>query len=304
MLRRGKEEDKKVIFDIYAKSGMLNLYDQDDYFSDSFCAENVIVNEINGHVAASLQVNYHTMMFNERKIISGVVFGQFFERNKGVKALETLRNEVFDQQRYKTLFTLIPTDNEQEYSKYGFDAIYQKRIYQITSKDLSNISYNNVSKQFESDALLKVYKDFTKRFNGYLLRDKQYYLDLIDWLQSKRYNLAVYYSDENVCEGYMIYSIESNKVAVREIIYLNGSALTQLLSYGLKIKSKLDVYVSQSEDLSRAYPKVSYKQVAAMAVRINDIELFNKLFGVNVTDTVTGYKLNERPLFISDLRYR
>lgn len=304
MLRRAKEEDKKVIFDIYAKSGMLNLYDQDDYFSDSFIAENVIVNEINGHIAASMQVNYHTMIFNEQKIIVGVVFGQFFERNKGVRALESLRNEVFEQQRYKTLFTLVPTDNEQEYSKYGFEALYQKRLYQITSKELKNISYSNVGKQFETEDLLKVYKDFSQRFNGYLIRDKKYYLDLIDWLQSKRYNLAVYYSNEKVCEGYMIYSIEANKVVVREIIYLNGSALTQLLSYGLKIKSKLLVYVSQSEDLSRAYPKINYKQVASMAVRINDIELFNKLFASEAVDAKQAYQLNERPLFISDLRYR
>ncbi|MDO4378944.1 MAG: hypothetical protein Q4C64_07450 [Erysipelotrichia bacterium] len=303
MLRRGKEEDKKVIFDMYAKSGILNLYNQDDYFSDSFIAQNVIVNEINGHVVSSLQINYHQIIFNDLKIVGGVIFGQFYERNKGIKTLENLRAEVLEQQTHKTLFTLIPTDNIQEYAKYGFEPIYSKRIYNISRKDVKNVSYQGVGKQFQIDDLVKVYKTFTEKFAGYFLRNKQYYLDLIDLLQSKRYNLAAYYNENDDCQGYMIYYIESNKVVIKELIYLNGLALTKLLSYALRIKPRLLVYVSQNEDLSKAYPKINYKLLVSMAVRINDFELFNRLFDCDVSTAQQAYQLEKKPLFLNDLRY-
>lgn len=303
MFRRATTEDKKAIFDMYTKSGTLNLYNQDDYFSDSFIPQNVIVNEINGHVVSSLQINYHQTAFNDYKIIGGVIFGQFFEKSKGLRTLNNLRSEVVQQQEYKTLFTFIFTDDPKEYAEYGFEPIYFQRIYNISKKDIKSVCYDGVGKQFDIDDLVDVYKKFTIRFTGYFYRNKKYYLDLIELLQTKRGNLAVYYNEKRECQGYMIYYIEANKVIVKEMIYLNGTALTKLLSYCLRIKPHICVCVSQNEDLTKAYPKINHKEICHVVAKINDIELFNRLLNCNISTTSQGFQLADKPLYLNDMRY-
>ncbi|MGN1398446.1 MAG: hypothetical protein ACI4WG_00375 [Erysipelotrichaceae bacterium] len=302
MFRRATEQDKRVIFDLYAKQSVISD-SQDDYFNCSFVARNTIVNEINGHVVASLQVDYHKVMFNDLPIVASVVFAQFADRSKGSKHLESLRAEAIKQESYKSLFTFINCDNNKEYQKYGFDAVYYKRAYSINKKDFKEISYSGVSKDFDIDELLNVYRSFTEKFTGYFYRDRNYYVSLIDLLQNKRGNLACCYDSENKCVGYMIYFIDSTKVIVKELVYLNGYALSKLLSYCLRIKEDILVYVSNNEDLTKVFPKVTYKKVISTLVKVNDYELFNKLFACKVTSSLTAFKQDKRPLFLSDIRY-
>ena len=158
-------------------------------------------------------------------------------------------------------------------------------------------------KNFTIKDLVKVYTAFIENFNGYLIRDYNYYLNLIDLLQTKRYNLVAFYDDDAICKGYMIYYIDSNKVVIEEIIYLDGLALTRLLCYALRRKKSIQVYVSEHEDLSKAYPSVSYRLVNRYVARINDIELFNKLYESNVTTTKEGFNLFNKALYINDLNY-
>ncbi len=302
MFRRANQQDKRVIFDLYAKQPVIHE-SQDDYFNCSFIAKNTIVNEINGHVVASLQHDYHKVMFNDLPIVTSVIFAQFSDRTKGSRALENLRAEAIKQESYKTLFTFINCDNNKEYQKYGFDAVYYKRAYSLNKKDFKEITYSCVSKDFNVDQLLRVYRKFTEKFTGYFYRDRDYYVNLIDLLQSKRGNLACCYDSENKCVGYMIYFIDSSKVIVKELIYLNGYALSKLLSYCLRIKEDILVYVSNNEDLSKIFGKVPYKKVISTLVKINDFDLFNKLFACKVSSSITAFKQDKRPLFLSDVRY-
>ena len=171
MFRRANQQDKRVIFDLYAKQPVIHE-SQDDYFNCSFIAKNTIVNEINGHVVASLQHDYHKVMFNDLPIVTSVIFAQFSDRTKGSRALENLRAEAIKQESYKTLFTFINCDNNKEYQKYGFDAVYYKRAYSLNKKDFKEITYSCVSKDFNVDELLRVYRKFTEKFTGYFYRDR------------------------------------------------------------------------------------------------------------------------------------
>ena len=303
MIRRGKDEDKRAIFELYTKSGVPNLESQDEYFVNAFIPENVLVNDINGFVVASIQTNYHPMMLHDSRLSAAVVFGQFYDRSKGIKYFDALKEEVFEQQKYKTLVTIVPTKNPVEYERYGFEPVYKQRLYTIARSDLKNSSFLGVNKNFKVKDLVSVYSAFIKNFNGYFLRDYNYYMNLIDILQIKRYNLVVFYDDAGDCKGYMIYYIESSKIVIKEIIYLDGLALTRLLCYALRRKRSVQVFVSENENLSKAYPSVSYKLVNNYVVRINDYELFNKLYGSNVTTSSEGFNLLNKALYINDLNY-
>lgn len=303
MIRTAVSDDKKSIFELYGMSTSLNFVSREDYFAKKFIPENVVVNEVNGRVAASTQVDFYTMMLNGRKLAVSYIYGRFFDHTKGSKFINALTNEVVDNQKYRTLVSLIPTSNPKEFARYGFEEIYQKRMYTITRSQLENASYQGVSKEFKINDLIRLYNDFTSHFNGYLLRSKNYWLNLIDLLQFKRYNLAVYYDEDKKPQGYMIYYIEAGRVVVNEIIYNNGTALTRLLCYGLRLKHTIRVFVSENEDLARAFPKLKYKLVTTMVARINDLEMFNQLFSSNVKSTREAFYLNSLPLFISEESY-
>lgn len=303
MIRRGKQEDKRAIFDLYTKNGILNFESQDEYFINAFIPENVLVNDVNGSVVASLQTNYHSLMLHDKRLAASVVFGQFYDRSKGIKYHDSLKQEAFQQQKYKTLITIIPTKNPTEYERYGFEPIYNQRLYNISRNQLKNSSYKGVRRDFKVKDLVDVYNSFIKNFNGYLLRDYNYYMNLIDLLQIKRYNLVAFYDEELVCKGYMIYYIDGSKIVVEEIIYLDGLALTRLLCYALRRKRSIQVYVSEHEDLTKAYPSINYKLVNKYVARINDFELFNKLYDSSITTTLEGFNLLNKALYINDLNY-
>lgn len=303
MIRRGTENDKKAIFDLYTKSSMLNLDRQDDYFVNGFDSSKIIVNEVNGHVVSSIQMNEGVIMLHQKRIACGIATGLFYERTKGAKWFENLKQEVFDQQQYQNLITIIPTEHPEEFYKYGFEDIYKQRLYTINKNDFENSSFAGVGKNFKIDELYEIYKQFIVNFDGYLIRDRQYYSDLVSLIQKKKYNLALYHDQNNQALGYMIYYIEASKVVVKEIMYLNGLALTRLICYGLRLKNNVHLYVSANEDLSKAFPKIKYKLLTSAVARINDFSLFQKLYHLPLTNSQEGFKKAESALYFNDLNY-
>ncbi len=303
MIRRGRKEDKTAIFDLYGRSNSIGFVNREDYFARKFVPENVFVNEVNGHICASVQVNFCPLRINGRKLAASWLLGQFYDYSRGLKDINALVGEVIDQQKYRTLITVIPTDSPKDYGKYGFEEIYRKRVYTINRSHLDNASYKGVSKDFRIDDLMALYNGFVSHFDGYLMRNRAYWLNLIDLLRFKRYNLAVYYDEEGKAQGYMIYYIEAGKVSVVEVIYNNGTALTRLVCYALRLKNSIRLYTSENEDLNKAFPKIRYRLETTAVARINDLEMFNHLFSANVKSSREAFALAGKPLYLSEEYY-
>ncbi len=303
MIRRGRKEDRTGIFDLYGRSNSLGFVNREDYFARKFVPENVVVNEINGHICASVQVDFCPLMVSGRKLAAGWLLGQFYDYSRGTKDINALIAEVSEQQKYRTLITIIPTDSPKDYGRYGFEEIYRKRVYTISRSHLANASYKGVTKDFTIDDLMKLYDGFVSHFNGYVYRDRGYWNRLIELLRFKRYNLAVYYDEENKPQGYMIYYIEAGKVSVVEIIYNNGIALTRLVCYALRLKSSIRLFTSENEDLTKAFPKVRYRLETTAVARVNDLEMFNRLYNCQAHSSREAFALGGKPLYLSEEYY-
>ena len=303
MIRRGRKEDRTAIFDLYGRNNSISFVNREDYFARKFVPENVYVNEVNGHICASAQVNFCPLQINGRKLAASWLLGQFYDYSRGLKDINALVGELIEQQKYRTLLTVIPTDSPKDYGKYGFEEIYRKRVYTISRSHLDNASYKGVSKDFRIEELMALYDGFVSHFDGYLVRNRAYWSNLIDLLRFKRYNLAVYYDEENKPQGYMVYYIESGKVTVVEIIYNNGTALTRLVCYALRLKKSIKLYTSENEDLNKAFPKIRYRLETTAVARINDLEMFNHLFSTSVKSTREAFALAGKPLFLSEEYY-
>ena len=300
MIRNARLQDRKTIYDLHSSNVTLGTDENMEfYFSQLFNENNIIVNEVNGHVEAAVQVNYHTLMFNDLRLSASVLLADI-AGNQGERYLEDLLKDVSDEISRKTLVSLAITANGDRFAALGFEPIYKKRIYEIRKSNLANRSYQGCGKSFSVNDLISVYREFTSHFNGYYLRNNEYWLNLYTQLQASRYNIVVYRNSEEVPQGYMIYRITQTKVLVDELVYLNGEALIRLLCYGMRFKDVMEVRVSQSEDLSRAVPKIKCQVVPYIYARINNPDLFNRLFNSKIRNTRQGFGIGEKPLFINE----
>lgn len=292
--------DRKAIYDLHSSKVYIDGYDgMEFYFSQLFKPDNVLVNDINSHVCASVQVNYHTLMLNDVRVAAGFVFAPIGTRDNP-EYLQQLMNEVLDEQTYKTLITIMQTDDGENYQKLGFAPLYKKRSYDITAANLKNVSSQGVMREFTMKEVAETYRIFTSFFNGYYLRDEEYWQTLLEHLKFRRCSIVVYRNEEGEVEGYMIYHLTQQKLVADEIIYLTGEALVRLVCYGLQAKDVVSLNVSQDENLGRVFSKLKCTVKTDLWVRINDLKLFNTLFQSNATNPAEGFAISQKPLFINE----
>ena len=183
MIRKGQPQDRKAIYDLHSEKVSLDQNDgMEFYFSQVFNADNIIVNEVNGHVVSSVQVNYHPIMFRDTRIECAVFCGAITRKDRP-EFQKDLMDDVCDEVAHRTLVSILLTEDPDEGKQYGFEPVYYRRVYTIRQRDLANKSFEGVSREFNADDLQKTYTAFASHFDGYYLRDRNYWMDLYKQLQ-------------------------------------------------------------------------------------------------------------------------
>lgn len=300
MIRNATLADRKAIYDLHTTKVNIEKTDSMEfYFSRLLKMNRIVVNEVNGHVKAAVQVNDHSMMLNGKLLAVGTVLGTISAPGYE-EYLDQLITDVMDEQSRKTLVTLAVYDRPELYKKHGFEEVYKKRVYTIHSSDLNNASYQGVSKEFIISDLDDVYRQFTHYFNGYYKRDQQYWVELYKQLEFLRCNLCVYRNNDGAVEGYMIYHLTPQRICVDELVYLNGEAFIRLLCYGFRYKEEMELTVSQDEEINRIIPGISYRLEDTFLARINDLKLFNRLYESEIVTSAGGFYLSGGSLLLNE----
>ncbi|MBR6958835.1 MAG: hypothetical protein IKH73_10385, partial [Erysipelotrichaceae bacterium] len=109
MIRNAIIQDRKTIYDLHSSKVSVDRYDDMEfYFSRLFDVDNVIVNDLNGHVVSSLQVNYHGMILNDTRIVASTLFGAITQ-DDDPEYFRPLLEDVLDEVSRKTLISLVIT---------------------------------------------------------------------------------------------------------------------------------------------------------------------------------------------------
>lgn len=299
MIRKGQPQDRKAIYDLHSEKVSLDQNDgMEFYFSQVFNADNIIVNEVNGHVVSSVQVNYHPIMFRDTRIECAVFCGAITRKDRP-EFQKDLMDDVCDEVAHRTLVSILLTEDPDEGKQYGFEPVYYRRVYTIRQRDLANKSFEGVSREFNADDLQKTYTAFASHFDGYYLRDRNYWMDLYKQLQFLRGNIIVYRNEEGEIEGYMVYSLSQRKCHVHELVYLNGTALIRLLCFAFRTKNVAEVSVSDREDLTKAVPGIKFTRKLCACAKVNDFELFNRLFQSDDISSTVAFNTG-RPLYLNE----
>lgn len=297
MVRDSSTEDKQEVFDLWRQA----YPTQDEaylrfYFDQLYDHGVGLISQMDGRVVASLEMNYHTLHFQGKQLKCSYILGASTlpdYRRRG--HMSALMESALDEARHNCLITLIKAFNPKVYHGFGFEVVYYRKSYTITKAMLHTVSDIRVCKDASEKELLDVYKRFTLRFDGYYVRDITYYETLQKELTLGNKHLLVYRNAQKEVCGYIIYQKKKQDIVIQEAIYLESVVLKRLLKRAIAQQNEVTLIVSDSERLEKIFPMVIPKKQSYMMARINNIELYNKLYNVKVKSVEEAFALSKKP---------
>lgn len=300
MIKRALESDADKLKEIYDR-----LYDPgyvSFYFEHVYKPFNTYVVKQKNEIVASVSVNRHGTMINGKKLNVSYLTGLYISNDVDSQDLyKTMLAEVVEEMTYNDLITIIKAEDIDYYEDLGFEAIYQRKNYRITRDQLPFYSDIGIVDQLSSIDMKEVYHHFTQHFDGYFHRDIDYYDLKQAWIDNSDYTLIGYVNKENIPEGYMILDERKSTVIIKEIVYLNSVAFVKLLNRALSIRGAIKLSLPKELNMDKIIPQLAYEIEDHVYARINDIELFNRLYNTEINDVKQVFKLSKKPLFINEI---
>lgn len=245
-------------------------------------------------LAAKLHIRPFNIFQHGRKLamagVAGVSTYPEFRRLGYVKELMAASLRAMKEQG-QTVSMLHPFSID-FYRKYGWELFtdYMRVTMNRSQLTIKNAGHGNgMIKRFakgEYNKILNdVYETYTNQYSGMMQRTKTWWNKNI----IKNQTAAVYYSNEGNPEGYILYSIEKNKMEVEEFIVLNQEARAELWQFICQHDSmieKLEMNLNIDEPLlfTMHNPNVKIEKKPYFMARIVDVEQYMSHFPFIVDD--------------------
>ncbi|MEG0959353.1 MAG: GNAT family N-acetyltransferase [Erysipelotrichaceae bacterium] len=301
MIRDAVSKDKEEIVRIWKSAYSTKAENYlDFFFNDCFDQGKCILIEQDGRIVSMLQYHNAVMEFQKRKLSVSylhdiVTIPDYRKRGHMRKLMETTIDEV----KHNHLISIMEAYNPRIYEQFGFEVVYYQKHYTVHSSQLEHVNTIGVDTSVNTQDLLELYQRFTKHFEGYLIRDEAYFKQLIECSKLRNYGLCTYLSKHNQVDGYAFYEIINNEIVVKEIIYMESIALLKMIKYIIGEHHSIEVIVSQGEKLEKVIPLLIPKKLSYMMARVNNYDLFNKLFNTEVKNVKEAYTLLSKPKYLN-----
>lgn len=197
----------------------------DYYFENHFDLEHTFVLENNNEILSSLQLNQHQLMYNNEVInISFVVGVSTFLKYRGKGYMKELLNKAIDYARttLKQEYMILQAYDWDLYRPFGFIDAYYKSINSLSIKELEIYS-DDIILDVNEQILLEIYNEYTKKLNGYCIRNLEYFTNQIKLLEVENFKVI------NSKDAYLFYQVLNDKIIVSECAFKNKEALYSLL---------------------------------------------------------------------------
>ncbi|MFV0479178.1 MAG: enhanced intracellular survival protein Eis [Anaerorhabdus sp.] len=301
MIQYAKEYQLKTIKELWLESfPQENSNYADFFFRRKYFPENTLVFTENGQLQAALQRYPHEIMLHDRVLKTSMIVGVTVKSEyQRLGKMRALMQTTLDHVEHQELVTLIQAYEPEIYRRYGFEMVYYHNELKISRDQIKKISNKGCSYEVESDAMMKLYASFVKHFNGFYIRDQRYFDDLKEEIDAQNGKIIAYYN-EGQLEGYATLLPRNQEVVMEECIYMNSVALTKLINLALQHRSTVLLKTSASENLKILFPDAEIERSGFMMARINDFDLFNRLYGTNVQSAKEAFSLGDKGLYINE----
>lgn len=302
MIREAGRNDKSEVYDVWKHAypnhsrAYLNFYFK-HIFDQGVC----IVKEQDRRIVSSVQISEHVLRFYNQYLMVGYIAGVSTlpdYRRKGY--MREVLESALDEESHNHLITLIEAFNPRLYEPFGFETIYYRKSYVVRQEFLENVTTNHLVYSADPKELLNIYREFVEFFDGGYVRDEAYYTLLMKELITNQKKLIVYRDAYKCVKGYLICQKLKNDMVVKEAIYLESAVLIEMLKGALAQDEEILVEVSQGEKLEKLFPLAIPKKQPFIMARVNNYDLFNKLFNSDVESVSQAYALVKKPLWIHE----
>lgn len=303
MIRYAKPEEKNELKTIWQEAFAFDDGGYTDYYFD--CAYDKgkhFVLEQDGEIVSMLHAHRSPYMINNRMLATSMILGVATKpEHKRKGYMRVLMNEVLSQLEHQELLTLIQAYNPKLYEPFGFEIVYKRHTYTFNHDNYTNQCSNAIPQDYKIEDLLHVYGRFVKHFTGYKMRSiEDFELYLEEVARTEMFVQAFYDKNHGQIRGYIIFSLDGDAVNIDECVYLDLKTLDCMLGFAIKLAETVKLTVSEYEDLSRIYKNVSYEVSDYTMVRINDYDLWNKLFDSDVKTPKAAMEIVNKPLFMHE----
>ena len=271
------------------------------FFKSLYQPENCYVYMLEDKVVSCLIRNPHALMFNGRVLQASMIVGaatlpQY--RQKGY--MHALLDLAVDACAHTELLTLIQSEDPDMYRNFGFRMMYERAQYTLQRADCRRTTNFGCSYTPTAIDLLKVYSAFISRFNGFYARDLEYFVKYLNEIRAEGGKIVAYFNGKDQIQGYASLIPDGDECIIEECIYLDSMALTKLVNAALQEKRTVKLLVSEAENLGRIFPRADRRVYESTMARLNDAELFTKLFGRKVSGIEDVIRISQKPLNLNE----
>ncbi|MGO4951315.1 MULTISPECIES: GNAT family N-acetyltransferase [Paenibacillus] len=184
------------------------------------------------------------------------------------------------------------------YRKFGWETYIEYKKYVIPiDKFPAKLKTEGTVKRDVKDIseLDQVYQAYASRYNGTLVRDKEWWQERI---LNENYRTAVYYSESGDPQGYALYKIEDKQLNCDELVYENETARRALWTYFANHDSMIAQgkfnYVPADDNLPFLLddPRIQQETVPYFMGRIVDAAAFIERYPFEQIGEETSLTLN------------
>ena len=109
-----------------------------------------------------------------------------------------------------------------------------------------------------------------------------------------------YYDNRNQIAGYATLLSDGRQIKIEECVYLNSTALIKLVNVALLDKESVHLHVSAGENVRFIFPDAEVKNYGHTMVRLNDPQLFSRLFNTRIETVEDAFAISKNPLNMNE----
>lgn len=272
----------------------------DVFFDNVIRPQDAYVDVENGMIAAEVFRIRHSLLFNGRILQASVISGACTVPDcRGQGRMHRLMDTVVDACSHQELVTLIVPngiDTVDNYAQWGFEPVYTRQRYLLQRPDCRELSRDGIVYDVPAGDLLNVYSTYIRRFNGFKARTLRYFENLQREVNAVGGRLVGYFGEDNQLHGYAVISMRGRDGWIDELVYTDSLAIWKLVNTALTMRQRVILDVSSAENMSRLFPSAQRMSYDSAVVRLNQPELFSRLFRAQVSSAKEAFELSSRPL--------
>ena len=281
MVTKAEAKDKQQILSLWKEAFSFDDGGYTKFFFDRYYRnDQTFVLKEEDEVISSAIKTPHCLMLHGKMIQASMSVGVVTHpehRHKG--HFHHLMDVVLDECSHQELVTVIQAYDPELYKEFGFDVVYRRKQMLIKRADVPQMADHGITYRLDYKHLVKVYSQFTAKFDGMMVRDEAYFRDLSYEVEAQGGKILACYDSQGEITGYAVLYLVDGVLTLQEIVYLDSRSLMKILNHCLQLRFEVVVEVSEAEQLEKLFSKAEVKHKGNLMVRVNQKDLFQRLYG-------------------------